>query len=259
MKKVSLLHSARTYLRESSFYVALAVALFFFSSIVAFAQPGSFEFLNDLLRGLIDKTDGLGPIQLIWFILSNNASSAFFALFAGMLFAIIPFSNILLNGALLGYVISKASAVTSFSEVIFRLIPHGIFELPAIFIAVGLGIKLGLTFFHTFFAFYKKDRKMRIKGSWIISLTFISFLLFFASSQTLSSKNGTVSFVLSFLLLVFCAFWFLFMLFGHPKLRIAQFNTFKYRLISSFYVFLTVILPLLIVAAIIEGILISFL
>jgi stage II sporulation protein M len=257
-KRMSWIAFARKYLRETGFYVFLAVALFFFSALVSFLQPGAFAFLDDLLKGLVDKTEGLGTLGLIWFIFSNNISSAFFALFAGMFFGLVPFFNILLNGALLGYVVSKAAVVTGFTGVLLRLLPHGIFELPAIFIGVGLGIKLGMTFFSTYFGFYSKNKKMRFKGAWVLSFMFISLLVLFASAQILSSTRGLAFFVVSFFLLAFFSFWFLLLFFGNTQLRRAQFLAFRYNLSGSFYVFITVILPLLIIAAIIEGLLISF-
>ena len=255
--------SARKYLKESSFYVSLTVALFFFSAFISFLQPNSFSFLNELLKGLIDKTQGLGTPQLIAFIFYNNASSAFVALFAGMIFAFVPFFNILLNGVLLGYVVSRASEVSTVSDILLRLLPHGVFELPAIFIAVGLGIKLGMAFFGTYFVFYSKKRKMRFWGSLAISATFISLFLLFSSAQIFSSNSASTGaglfFMFSFLTLSGSAFWLLFLLFGDATLRVKQVLTFKERMVKSFHVFITIIVPLLIIAAIIEGFLIYFL
>ncbi len=261
LKRESWFNSAKRYLNESSFYVSLAIALFVFSGFVAFSDSSSFSFLDSLLRGLVDKTEGLSTLQLIWFIFHNNSSSAFFALFAGLLFGLVPFSNILVNGAILGYVISKASAVSSLSDILFRLVPHGIFELPAIFIAVGLGMKLGLGFFSTYFDFYSKNKKMKQLFSFVISLVLISFTLFFVSAQNLifNTAGSSIFFLLSFSVLAVSCFWFLFLLFGDFRLRKGQLETLRYRLTNSFYVFVTIVLPLLIIAAIIEGLLISYL
>jgi len=50
------------------------------------------------------------------------------------------------NGYVVGFVLSKSVLDSGFS-VIFNLFPHGIFELPAVFISLGMGLKLGFTFF----------------------------------------------------------------------------------------------------------------
>jgi stage II sporulation protein M len=81
-----------------------------------------------------------------------------------MLFGIYSFFNILSNGIVLGYVFSKlvdASKLTEF----WRILPYGIFELPAIFISLALGIKLGM------FIFSKEkiaELKIRFKESLIV-------------------------------------------------------------------------------------------
>ena len=143
--------------------------------------------LNDMIRELLLKTEGKGALGLMWFIFSNNISSAFFAIFLGFFIGLFPIINSLINGLVLGYVLAltwQASGILSF----WRLLPHGIFELPAIFISIGLGIKFG-TFI---FAKQKKEE-------------------------------------------------------------------FIYRFYNSLKVFFMVVLPLLVIAAIIEGLLIHFL
>jgi len=176
------------YLKESRNYVYFAVAVFFVSSLYAFLFPGNFVFFDDVLKGLIGKIDGLSTGELIWFIFQNNITSAFLAMILGVFLGVFPFFNALTNGAILGYVYSKATVVSGFSSIVY-LIPHGIFELPAIFIAIGLGMKLGM------FAFVRRGKKI---------------------------------------------------------------EEFKRRFWSSMKVFFTIVLPLLIIAAIIEGLLIAF-
>jgi stage II sporulation protein M len=89
----------------------------------------------------------------------------------------------IVNGYLIGFV---ANMVVSQEGVLvlWRLLPHGIFELPAIFISIGLGIWLGMGVFY-------------------------------------------------------------------------DVKTLKHRLVSGLKVFLALILPLLVIAAIVEGILIG--
>lgn len=127
-------------------YIALGVCLFLVSAAVSFLVPGPFSVFDSMLKDLVEKTLGLGPLQLIWFIFQNNVSSAFLAIVFGIFLGIVPFFNAVTNGAVLGYVLSKATEIEGFG-VILRLIPHGIFELPAIFIAIGMGMHLGMFVF----------------------------------------------------------------------------------------------------------------
>jgi len=64
----------------------------------------------------------------------------------GSLFAVFTLFAMLVNGLMIGVVFALASTHAGSSlldMIVFGLMPHGIFELPAIFIAAAFGIKLG--------------------------------------------------------------------------------------------------------------------
>jgi stage II sporulation protein M len=126
-------------------------------------------------------------LDMISYIFFNNIQIGFMGLIYGFVLGIFPIISIFVNGYVVGYV--SSSAISSAGVVsLLNLLPHGIFELPAIFISFGMGIKFGS------FIFYKEKMK--------------NFSKFF---------------------------------------------------VNSLRVFVFVVLPLLIIAAIIEGSLISFL
>lgn len=135
------------YLEESRNYVYWAAALFFVSIFLGFVFV---EYLNPfyslIMKSMIESTSNLGDVQLGVFIFFSNFKSAFLALFLGILIGIFSIFNIILNGSLIGYVLRilwDESGATHF----WRLLPHGIFELPALFISWGLGIKIGMFVF----------------------------------------------------------------------------------------------------------------
>ncbi|MEK6858768.1 MAG: stage II sporulation protein M [Nanoarchaeota archaeon] len=134
------------YIVDSRIYVFASVAIFFFSALFGFLFPSLLSSFDDILRELAQQTEGLNWFQLFLFIFKNNSFSALYALFLGFFFGIVPLFNALLNGAVLGYVAARVVPFTGFVG-LWRLLPHGIFELPAIFIAIGLGIKFGASFF----------------------------------------------------------------------------------------------------------------
>ena len=76
------------------------------------------------------------------FIFLNNIQSAFLGFILGIIFGIIPLTILIVNGYILGFVMNKSVAVEGIL-IIWRLVPHGIFEIPAILISTSLGIKLG--------------------------------------------------------------------------------------------------------------------
>ena len=186
-KKVGYFREGWKYLSESKNYVWAMVGLFVLSGIFGVVFFGQLGFIDTLLRDLISQIEGKNAFELILFILQNNAKSAFFALIFGVVFGIFPLFNAVFNGLILGYVLRGVYIISGVSD-FWRLLPHGIFELPAIFISLGLGTKLGM------FIFAKKKKKV-----------------------------------------------------------------FRERLIKSLIVYFTIVLPLLIVGAIIEGLLIFYL
>lgn len=137
---------ALKYIKESRNYIYLVIGIFLLSALIAFIYPSNFSFFDNLLRDLLDKTKGLSGFSLISYIFTNNVFSAFLGLFFGIFLGLFSFINSMINGAVLGYVFAKIYAINGTND-FWRILPHGVFELPAIFIALGLGIKLGLFIF----------------------------------------------------------------------------------------------------------------
>ena len=176
------------YIKESRNFIYSIIVVFFVFALVGFFAPASEDITKiilEFIEKLLEQTKDMSQGELIGFIFVNNLQSSFFGLLFGTILGIFPVFAAIINGYVLGFV----GAMSVDAEGIFilgRLLPHGIFELPAIFISLGLGLKLGS------FIFQKEKR-----------------------------------------------------------------NSFKKYFWNSLRVFLFVVLPLLIMAAIIEGVLIS--
>lgn len=252
------------YLRESFGYLILAVVLFFSAALIGYSFSSHFGFLDSVLRDLIEQTRDLEGVGLIWFIFQNNTFSSLFALFLGIFFGFFPVINSLVNGALVGYVLHLAIEATGSFQVAWRLLPHGIFELPAIFISIGLGMRLGFSFFENYFVFYKWNKLKIHRLLSVLLLMFSAFLAFVMAIGSITFSGRTdftlldVIFFFGGFLVSFVSFIGLLVLLFSPRaLRTLQNSRLRYHLSSSFRVFITIVLPLLVVAAIIEGILIT--
>lgn len=178
------------YLRESKKFIYGIILIFFLFALVGFFVPLPEEMkiqILNYLKELLGKIDGMSTSQIVGFIFLNNAQSSFFGLFLGFFFGIFPVLVSLANGFILGFV-ARLSVGADGILSLWRILPHGIFELPAVFISLGMGMKFGTFFF--------------AKKPW---------------------------------------------------------KTFKENFWNSVRVFLTIVIPLLIVAAIIEGVLIGVL
>ncbi len=141
-----LVQDSFSYLGKHKRYVYVSALIFFASSIFGYVFSAQLGFFDKLLEEIVDSTKNLDYVELIWFIFSKNITSALSVLFLGAILGIFPLFNAIFNGAILGYVYSKVAPIAGYG-VLWKLLPHGIFELPAIFISLGLGIHLGMSFF----------------------------------------------------------------------------------------------------------------
>lgn len=137
---------AFAYLKESRNYVYAIALIFVAGGIMGFFFSDNFSFLDDILRQLIGKVEGLGFWGTLLFILQNNLKSALFGIVLGIFMGVFPIMNAISNGIVLGYVAKLVWLESGFME-FWKILPHGIFELPAIFVSLAMGLKLGMFIF----------------------------------------------------------------------------------------------------------------
>jgi stage II sporulation protein M len=162
------------FIKTSKNYIFFALCIFILFAIIGYFITLPTLLYNQLMffiKNLASQTAGLNVFGLIGFIFWNNLKSSFFALFFGICLGLLPFVMIVFNGFILGFV-SRLSVDKS-SEGIFslwRLLPHGIFELFAVFISVGLGFKLGTVLF-------SKNPQKELKNRFILSVKTFFFVV----------------------------------------------------------------------------------
>jgi stage II sporulation protein M len=83
---------------------------------------------------------------LIVLIFLRNSLAALLSIALGPFFAVVPVIGAVSNGILIGVIISHVDSTSRLSALL-HLLPHGIFELPAIMTAWGFGIWRGLCYF----------------------------------------------------------------------------------------------------------------
>jgi len=165
------------FIKGTKNYIYFMVLMFIVALIVGVIFPNIFdERIMEYLRDLLGQIEGFGFFQLLMFILKNNILNSFFGIFLGVFFGIFPLIIVLANGYVVGFVTQKTAEVAGYGTLL-RLVPHGIFELPAIFISLGIGLRLGLTLFK------KKEKKKfnsNIKKSFKVFLFVVVPLLIIA-------------------------------------------------------------------------------
>lgn len=137
------------YLKISRNFIYAIIIIFFLFSFIGFFTPTPEIIEQQILKfiqELLERTQDMSQGDLITFILLNNLQSSFTGMIFGFFLGIFPMLAVITNGYLLGFVASESVKVEGVL-ILWRLLPHGIFELPAIFISLGLGLKLGTFIF----------------------------------------------------------------------------------------------------------------
>lgn len=133
------------FIKESRKYIYLAGGIFLFFFLCGFflQVPADTEkLLLDSIRQIAEKFVGLNAFETIWAIFFNNLNVSFLIILSGIFFGIIPLFMLLSNGFIVGFVAQKVVSAEGLLT-LWKLLPHGIFEIPAVLISAGLGIKIG--------------------------------------------------------------------------------------------------------------------
>ena len=148
---------------ESRKEIYFAIIIFVLFGLLGFLVSPTEEIqkiIYEKMAEIVLMFEGLNAWQTIWTIFSNNLYVAFTSILFGLTAEIGTFFVDLFNGYIVGFVASEVVSQNGLL-ILWRLLPHGIFELPAIFIALGLGFRIGKSFFakeKTFSVFKKALR-----------------------------------------------------------------------------------------------------
>ncbi|MCG7847973.1 MAG: stage II sporulation protein M, partial [ANME-2 cluster archaeon] len=96
------------------------------------------------------------PLVIMLFIFANNTLNSFIAMLLGVVFGLWPILFILINGFFVGVVVFDVAREIGVLVILAALIPHGIIELPMIFLSAAIGLRLG------YLTFLKISHKMEI-------------------------------------------------------------------------------------------------
>lgn len=161
-KKFTLLGEYKeswSFIKDSKNFIYIAILLFFifcalgffFQDIISslfdsFMGKDLNKIILDYIQQIIEETEEMGFGQLVGYIFFRNLQSGFLGMILGIGLGIFPIFALVANGYLLGFVGFISVKAHGF-YVLWRIFPHGIFELPAVFISLGIGIRIGFSFF----------------------------------------------------------------------------------------------------------------
>lgn len=150
----------------------ISLILFLLGGIIGWiATSGLEKLLLQQLEGLSEISGNLNESSypqwsFFVFIFLNNSIKSVIIIFLGALFGILPALFLLINGAVIGYVIhiSALQGQDLFDLIVKGLLPHGIIEIPTIIIACAFGLHFGGKVLSSIFS--SPARKEERDASW---------------------------------------------------------------------------------------------
>ncbi len=133
----------------------ILLAVFFFAAfsgyIFASQNPDeAAQFVEQLFEGF-KFIDFSNPLEVFGIIFLNNTIKSLISLISGFFFGIFPFFFVFINGYLLGIVAFTKGSEVGFFTILLALLPHGVFEIPAVILASAYGMRLGVLFYRKVF------------------------------------------------------------------------------------------------------------
>ncbi len=148
----------RPYLKTS---LILFGAGFGLGLIIVNRFPEMADGFEGSLIAFIKVFRGFPKLQLAAAIFLNNTVKTLAAILLGVLFGVLPAFFLVVNGAALGLVLSLSMKSRGLWASLISILPHGVLELPAVFLGTSIGIMMGVLLARKLFA--KSDAKIGVE------------------------------------------------------------------------------------------------
>ena len=153
--KPSILECLPSYVEETLKRQALhAVEISFIHPVTEEVMSFSSDLapdIQDILNQVLELANQIGignAVDLFTFILINNLIAVFSVIIGGLLLGISPILSSMVNGYVIGIVVGGLIIDGRWEIIAPGILPHGILELPALFLAIALGLKVGRSVYH---------------------------------------------------------------------------------------------------------------
>jgi stage II sporulation protein M len=100
--------------------------------------------VTDALQVVGEQYRDLAGGALFFYILIHNVMASLLLLASGLLYGIVPVLAVGSNGFVLGVLYSQEALVAGYSKAAMKVVPHGIFEIPALLFTASYGLWLGI-------------------------------------------------------------------------------------------------------------------
>jgi stage II sporulation protein M len=137
----------RVYLIRLRPYLGTSVLLFGAGTVVGlmgvYYFPELGDYFKETIAAFVKTFAGLSRLKLAGAIFVNNAAKTLLAILLGTLLGIVPGFFLLANGVALGVAWSLSTSMRGPWLSLLSLLPHGILELPAVFLGTSIGLLIG--------------------------------------------------------------------------------------------------------------------
>lgn len=140
--QLDYLQRLRPYLTRSLILFSLGILA---GLIAVYQFPTITQSVEDSLQSFVKHFRGLPNAKLAAAIFLNNSVKTLAMLLLGTFFGLVPTLFLIVNGAALAVVISLSTQSRGIGLSLLAIIPHGILELPAVFLGSAIGLMLGST------------------------------------------------------------------------------------------------------------------
>ncbi len=141
-------------IQDTSVYIYISTCIFLVGTIIAFLTvafdiPYLQKLIPDSLVKIINSANINGPLNttpaslLSSLVMTNNIKVSFLALSSGFIFGLGPIYVLWQNGLILGGIAAIFTMAEKSINFWATVLPHGVIELPAIFIAGAAGLLIG--------------------------------------------------------------------------------------------------------------------
>ena len=140
----------KTFLGEARGYMILSAVLFLLGGIIGYLSgifaPNQIEEVRSSLEGYGEVFNNYTTIQIFFYILLNNTLVLLGVMLLSVLAGVVAAVFSLTQGFLIGVIVFLTIGTHSVAAILIGILPHGVFELPALFITLGIGFLLGRWF-----------------------------------------------------------------------------------------------------------------
>jgi stage II sporulation protein M len=146
-KKIPGLNDFLGYVYDLRWYLLVIVIIFAVFAAIGYTFAIMSPSYTD--QTINEVKDQVGPLKetsalgLMLGIFENNVIKCFAVTVGGLFIGLAPLAFTVANGIVIGIVVGATIGKTGLLYVLVGILPHGIIEMPMVFISAAIGLKLG--------------------------------------------------------------------------------------------------------------------